>query len=321
MIMCARIVVGIAITLSVGSAPLPQSQQLSWASVIEEAPDERVIVNEEISRRIRATGLPWRVRDKVSDIEMLLVPAGSFLMGASAGESDIGAADQPAHEVTISHPFYVGFTEVTQEQWVRMMRVNPSHFQRGTFQAELSEKREAKIKAMMNDGFTRQEADAAAGVAQVESVDTSDWPVESISLDDLQKYLQKTGLRLPTEAEWEYSCRAGRHESRYGELDAVAWFGANSVERTHSVATKVANPFGLHDTLGNVWEWCSDWYSADYYASCKGTVTDPTGPATGESRVVRGGNWLSLPKTCSATYRIGGSVGRPAYGFRVVRSP
>ena len=316
---CSRIVVGVAIAMCLGTAPFPHAARIDWARVISESPDEQVIRDPTIREQIKATGLPWLVRDRVSDIPMVLVPPGTFMMGSS--DSPLGSPDQPAHAVTISKPFYIGVTEVTQEQWVRMMRVNPSHFQRATFQARAAEDREAKIKAMMEGGFTRQEATAKMGSAAIEIEGTRDWPVESISREDLSKYLQKTGLCLPSEAQWEYACRAGVTAGRYGELDAVAWCGANSEDRTHAVASKVANQFGLHDTLGNVWEWCADWYASDYYASCAGSLTDPTGPATGEMHVLRGGNWMSLPATCSAPYRIGASVGRKAYGFRVARYP
>ena len=98
-------------------------------------------------------------------------------------------------------------------------------------------------------------------------------------------------MRLLTEAEWEYAARAGTTAARYGDLDQVAWYDGNSGGKTHPVAQKAPNAWGLYDMLGNVWEWCSDWYG-EY----KEEKNDPTGPASGESKVLRGGSWLSNPR-------------------------
>jgi formylglycine-generating enzyme required for sulfatase activity len=182
-------------------------------------------------------------------LEMVLIPAGSFTMSGEGG----GAI----HKVNITKPFYMGKHEVTQEQWEKVMGGNPSQVKGGKK------------------------------------------PVESVSWDDCQKFLDKLNAKaggqggkfaLPTEAQWEYACRAGSttkycfgdDESRLGEY---AWFIANSEFKTHPVGEKKPNAWGLYDMHGNVWEWCQDWhrpYTAD-------AVTDPSGPATGWSRVFRGG--------------------------------
>ncbi len=297
----SRIVLGVVLAMSIGFARAQQQTPLAWAQTLEALPSAAVITDEAIRARIEATGLPWRVRDRASGIEMLLVPPGSCAVAAIASSGDAVAV--AACEIKIAAPFYIGRTEITQAQWTHLMGNNPSAFQRGAIQALADEKREVKIKALMAGGYTRREASAQVASVEVEAIDTSNWPVDSLSPDEIQSFLRKNELRLPTEAEWEYACRATTTGERYGELDAVAWCGANASEHPHDVATKRANAFGLHDMLGNVWEWCSDSFIA------------------GESQALRGGNWLSLPVACRATARVGSAVGRPAYGVRVARNP
>ena len=164
------------------------------------------------------------------------------------------------HEVTITKPFYMGKYVVTQEQYEAIMGNNPSHF-----------------KGAQN-------------------------PVEMVSWDDAQAFCQKLSkksgktVRLPTEAEWEYACRAGTSTKYYSgdseeDLKRVAWYEANSNDTTHPVGQKEPNKFGLYDMHGNVWQWCQDWYG-DYTAN---EVADPQGPAQGASRVLRGGSWYHDP--------------------------
>ena len=127
-----------------------------------------------------------------------------------------------------------------------------------------------------------------------------------------------TSLRLPTEAEWEFACRAGTTTARYGVLNDIAWYNGNAGSTTHAVATKLPNALGLYDTLGNVWEWCQDWYGP--YAS--GSVTNPTGPATGSLRMYRGGCWADL-SLCRGSQRYfdPSSWTDKYFGFRVARNP
>jgi formylglycine-generating enzyme required for sulfatase activity len=189
------------------------------------------------------------------EMEFVLIRPGSFVMGTNNHEYDEG----PAHSVTISRPFYLAKFEVTQAQWARVTGSNPSHFRGETLQ-----------------------------------VDTVSWL-------DCQRFLaaatQLTGRRfsLPTEAQWEFACRAGA-TTEYafgdepGQLSDHAWYSGNSALRTHPVGTKQPNRWGLHDMHGNVYEWCADWYSEAPYDSS--ASTDPVGPAAGRRRVLRGGAWL-----------------------------
>jgi formylglycine-generating enzyme required for sulfatase activity len=139
-------------------------------------------------------------------------------------------------------------------------------------------------------------------------------PVECVSWNDAQAYAKKVGLHLPTEAEWEYAARAGTTGSRYGELDKIAWFGGNSGGGTHDVGLKDANEFGLHDMLGNVWEWVEDFFGE--YGS--GPATDPQGPKAGTLRVLRGGSWSHYPghARASCRYRHGPGLQFDVVGFR-----
>jgi hypothetical protein len=183
--------------------------------------------------------------------ELMSIPAGAFQMGSVSTEAF--AEEKPVHAVRISNGFWLGRTEVTQGLWQAVMGNNPAHFKSG-----------------------------------------DDYPLEMVSWDDCQQFIAKlnqmTGgnrFRLPTEAEWEYACRAGTEGERYGNLDAVAWYSGNSGDTTHPVAQKQSNAWGLYDMLGNIYEWCSDWYAADYYT--QSPAADPLGPAAGTMKISRGG--------------------------------
>ena len=251
----------------------------TWATVLEWAPDAAVVTDATLRNAINASGLPWRVRDNGTNIEMLLVPGGTFMMGCSPGDAECGSDESPAHQVTLTNAFYMGKTEVTQAQWQAKMGNNPSYF-----------------SGQPNN------------------------PVEQVSWNTIQSFNSATGLRLPTEAEWEYACRAGTTTARYGELNAIAWYYQNwTYYGTQPVAGKLPNALGLYDTLGNVFEWCQDWYGP--YSS--GSVTNPTGPSIGSYRLIRDCGMNTDRTNCRASFRnqsqpdsSGGNV-----GFRVARNP
>ena len=253
----------------------------AWATLLEATPNPTVVTDANLRAAIVASGFAWRIKDTSSNIEMLLVPAGTFMMGCSAGDTECDPNESPTHQVTLTNAFYMGKTEVTQAQWQAKMGSNPSYF-----------------------------------LGQPNN------PVEQVSWYMTQTFNSATGLRLPTEAEWEFACRAGTTTARYyGVLNDIAWNNGNAGGTTHAVATKLPNALGLYDTLGNVWEWCQDWFEP--YSS--GSVTNPTGPTTGYTRLLRGGNWFDGSGGCRAARR-GGLT--PDYvgvyydlGFRVVRTP
>jgi len=199
-------------------------------------------------------------------IKMLLVPAGSFEMGSLPG-APLRQEEEYPHRVTLTKVFRIAPTEVTQRQWLALMPQNPS---------------------------------AQAG---------DDLPVTSVSWKDAQEFClrlsQKEGAtyRLPSEAEWEYACRAGETEPASASgLDAVAWYAENAGGAAHAVGSKKPNAWGLHDTLGNVAEWTLDAYGP--YPRAPDT-TDPTGPATGSTRVVRGGSWRGFAPAVRCAARTG----------------
>jgi formylglycine-generating enzyme required for sulfatase activity len=268
-----------------GSCPVP-----AWAMVLEAQPDPYTVSDPGLRAAIQATGLPWRVRDKGTGIEMLLVPPGTFQMGCSVGSDQYGCSswEQPVHQVTLSNPFYLGRHEVTQAQWTATMGSNPSYFQGRP--------------------------------------DSQSRPVERVSWIDVQGFLSATGLRLPTEAEWEFACRAGTQAPFYnGSTDdstvgELAWFEPNAGGQTHAVGGKLANGFGLYDMLGNVWEWVNDWYDA--YPST--AQLNPVGPSGASVRILRGGGWtvqwtIGVRSSCRGT----GVPDEQYYfgGFRVARNP
>ena len=203
------------------------------------------------------------------------------MMGASSDDLDANRNEKPAHEVLISNAFYLGRTPVTQGQWQAKMGSNPSQFCGET--------------------------------------DSPSRPVEAVSWDMIQEFNTLTGLRLPTEAEWEYACRAGLSAPRYGVLKKIAWYKDNSGEETRAVATKLPNAVGLYDTLGNVWEWCQDFWGP--YPPRN--ESNPAGPTTGSSRLLRGGGWVSHSSYCRASARFWHTPGYigSGIGFRAVMTP
>ena len=298
--------------------------RMAWAEVLEVAPNPKVVTDAGMRASIQATGFPWKVRDRVTGIEMLLVPSGKFVMGMSVGDQDANTDEKPSHEVILTKPYYLGQTEVTQQQWTRLMGTNQSYFQDVNFEAIPAEDRDAKIAELLEAGYTRQQAEQKLGAVIMETVVTATWPVETLTWEDVQSFMQKSGLRLPTEAEWEYACRAGSTGPLYGDLNQISWNTSNSLNRTHPVGSKLPNALGFYDMIGNVWEWTNDWYAADYYRACENGATDPTGAAQNPFRTLRGGSWDFDGKNCRASFRLNYFQGDPRitdYGFRVARTP
>jgi formylglycine-generating enzyme required for sulfatase activity len=212
-------------------------------------------------------------------MRLVLVPAGTFTMGSPPG-APLRQDEETTRQVTLTKAFRISATEVTQKQWAVVM---------GTA------------------------ADSAAG----------DLPVASVSWNDAQAFCRKlsqkegASYRLPTEAEWEYACRAGADASAV-DRDAVAWHAGNSDGEAHAVAQKQPNAWLLHDLLGNVAEWTQDAY-APYPLRDQ---TDPAGPATGGAKAVRGGSFRSFPPAlrCAARTGVGGAYQQPHVGLRVVQT-
>jgi formylglycine-generating enzyme required for sulfatase activity len=223
-------------------------------------------------------------------IELAQIPAGSFTMGSPTSETARND-HETQHRVTISQPFWLGKYEVTQGQWESVMGSDPSKFR-------------------------------AAG---------KDAPVEMVSREDALAFCAKLNAGaasnrpkgysycLPTEAQWEYACRAGTTGTYAGDLDDMAWYERNSGKRTHPVGQKQANAWGLYDIHGNVWEWCWDW-SGDYPT---GSVSDPVGANSGRGRVFRGGSWGGSAGDCRSAFRgwLDPGFRSGILGFRLCLAP
>lgn len=242
---------------------------------------------------IAAFGQTWKdIAGRLEDdlnVKMIFVKGGTFTMGCAAEQGDDCDDDEkPAHSVTVGD-FSIGKYEVTQKLWVQVMGGNPS---------------------------------------QITGDDNL--PVETVSWNDVQEFIGRlnsmTGkkYRLPTEAEWEYAARGGLKSKGYkysgsNNLGDVAWFGDNSGGKSHQVGSKAPNELGIYDMSGNVWEWVGDWYG-DYSSTAQ---TNPSGPARGSDRVLRGGSWGDGAGDCRVSYRGSDAPGfrDGDLGFRLAHSP
>lgn len=246
---------------------------------------------------IRIPNLP----DQSKPLEMVLIQAGSFTMGAPKDEAGRHEWEWPLHPVTIRHDFYIGRYEITQAQWAALMGNHPAN------------------------GYG----------------EGPDYPVYYVTWNDCQEFILKLNeikqgtFRLPTEAEWEYACRAGT-TTRYSYGDAsdcgdvcelcathdryMWWCGNNRPTGAKEVGLKEPNPWGLFDMHGNIYEWCLDWWQDPYPRT---EIVDPQGPAEGTFRVLRGGGWSYDAAGCRSAFRYGYAPdSRRSYGgfgFRVVK--
>ncbi|MFM8214022.1 MAG: formylglycine-generating enzyme family protein [Pirellula sp.] len=232
-------------------------------------------------------------------MKLVLIPKGTFMMGSPESE-EARRKDETQHGVTIRKDYYLGVYEVTQAQYEKVIGKNPSHFQ-----------------------------------GAIVGNENADLPVEKVSWDDAVEFCKKLSelpeekkagrvYRLPTEAQWEYACRAGSKtaysfDDEEGLLPEHGWFNRNSSDRIHTVGLLEPNAWGLYDMHGNVWEWCSDWYGE--YPT--GAVSDPTGPKEGSSRVLRGGSWFIEAAYCRSAFRDWFNPSSRLFnlGFRVALSP
>ena len=255
----------------------------------------------------RPAGLPASTSQPITTktgAQMVLIPAGRLIMGDDRGDDD----EKPAHAVRLS-AFYIDTCEVTQASYQSLMGKNSSKFEGPDRPVErlswFAATQYCNMRSL-REGFTPC------------------YDPETLECD-----FAADGYRLPTEAEWEYACRAGTTTrwsfgNSAAKLTAHAWFKENAAKTTHPVKQKSTNPWGLYDMHGNVSEWCNDFYSEGY--EMQGEATDPRGPASGEERVLRGGSWASSDTSCRSSARASEEpgfadvcFGYEAYGFRCVR--
>lgn len=258
-------------------------------------------------------------------MKLVFIPKGTFTMGSSTSEEG-SLNDERQHQVKINQDYYLGIHEVTQSQYAKVLGKNPSFFQGD----EVATRVPAKT-----DPRTGRVIEEEKKVAK----DTSNHPAENLDWSDAKYFCQRLSdlpeereagrvYRLPTEAEWEYACRAGTETafSFGGSSDSLkeyGWYSENSGRkfeatyldrRTHPVGEKKPNPWGLYDMHGNVWEWCSDWYG-EYP---KDEQVDPKGPEKGSQHVIRGGSWRTDTAYCRSAARYGIAQSPSTVGFRVV---
>ena len=275
-------------------------------------------------------------------LEMIRISAGAFLMGLGRDELPIDQylapgcfSDDalPARVVRIGQDFEISKTPITQAQYMSVMGENPSNNTRTTrlpveqvswydaiiFCNRLSQRE--GLDCVYQSAGTPEEIEEYGAL---EELDT--WELSELFSEFGVRWKEPSsaqGYRLPTEAEWEYACRAGSRDTRYAaDVEAIAWTDNNSGLRSHSVGQLPANAWGLHDMLGNVLEWCWDWYDESYYASCPDPDVDPKGPLSGSDKVVRGGNFFSAAEIARASFRGEWAPERSgnAIGFRIVRT-
>ena len=248
----------------------------------------------------QAAGQGGKVINSIG-MELAPIPSGKFLMGSPTNEPG-REEDEDLRTVTLTKPFHLGSHEVTQAQYALIMGGDsPSYFKGKTLFGQLGK-----------------------------DTTTSRYPVDTVSHADAKRYCERlSGLpaekaagrmyRLPTEAEWEYCCRAGSTTRfHFGDDEAslgiYAWHKGNSDKQTHPVGLKKANAWGLYDMHGNVWEWCADWYEPNP----RGEAIDPQGQREGSLRVLRGGDWFSGPDLCRSAERYWiQPTDRGFLGFRV----
>jgi len=286
----------------------------------------------------RHLGVPVQQTNSLG-MKLLFIPPGEFDMGAAPeevapppegrrklppgkGSSDHAREGKPRHRVKITKPFYLALYQVTQAEYEQVMGVNPSAFTEKQLDTPAFQPPLLALEAKYRPD------DRPKAVGQ----DTRRHPVETVSWDDAQEFCRKLSAipaervagrvyRLPTEAEWEYACRAGT-TTRWScgddetGLGDVAWF-ANYAGLTHPVGQKQPNAWGLYDMHGNVNQWCADWFSEDYYQ--RSPPSDPSGPPAGNRRVLRGGDYGNNAFNCRSAFRLSNG---PAFryhniGFRV----
>ncbi len=219
---------------------------------------------------------PFETVTNTLDMKLTLIPAGEFKMGSPDSYKQADGDERPQHLVRITRPFYLGKYEVTQGQYRAVMNENPSVF-KGSDELPVENVFWLDAIKFCNKLSEREGRKPSYTIAGQE-----------VSIAD------GDGYRLPTEAEWEYACRAGSvtvfpFGDDAGELGEYAWYNNNSGGKTHPIGRKRANAWGFYDMLGNVWEWCGDWYAEKYDAASP--ASDPPGPASGSRRAIRGGAW------------------------------
>lgn len=243
-----------------------------------------------------------------NSIKCVYIPAGKFMMGSPNSDADAYGREKPQHQVTLTKGYYMSRCEITNAQFVQFLNAK-------NVGANMKYNGHTLLVTRTMGGLTYIEGDNIWVVIS----NKDDLPVIDITWYGANEYAKWVGGTLPTEAQWEYACRAGSTTKYYfgdnaSQLSSYACYNAN-VAAIRTVGTKLPNAWGLYDMHGNVWEWCYDWYAA--YSNT--AQTDPTGPASGSNRILRGGSWDNDPTICRSAYRRFAAESYYEYcGFRVV---
>jgi formylglycine-generating enzyme required for sulfatase activity len=290
---------------------LPQAERPAVARALAKRPEDRwpacrAFAQAVAEGRLDAAVAPGKEFINALGMRLVRIRPGTFTMGSPQREKRRNSDEGPQHEVTITRPFYLGVYPVTQAEYERVMGKNPSWF-----------------------------SERGGGKDKVGGRDTGRFPAEMVSWEQAKAFCEELtrrdekkpagwGYELPTEAEWEYACRAGTTTAcSFGDdpedLGEYAWYRSNSGGGSHEVGTRKPNPWGLYDMHGNVWEWCAD--GKRRYE--RGPVQDPQGPGGGESRVLRGGPWHYHSRYCRSAHRYFDvpDARDGVNGFRVVLRP
>ena len=253
-------------------------------------------VNNQLFEDIKKTNLieiPNNFHNTIN-MEFNLIPAGEFVMGALPIDKEANEEEHPIRKVRITKRFYISKFLTTQANWKSIMKINPSYFKKLGEDHPIE-----KVNWFLVQDFINK-------------------------LNQKENLTPKDGYRLPTEAEWEYVCKAGSLTKYYygnnpDSLDEFAWFSYSSNRSTKAVGTKKPNAFGIYDMLGNVKEWCQDWYNPTYYE--RSPLNDPKGPPKGDYKVTRGGSWHCVPRLTRTTQRSHYTPSSLSFliGFRVIK--
>jgi formylglycine-generating enzyme required for sulfatase activity len=318
------------IKVDLGDGKTPVKVEPGGGVVVEFEPaaKDRTLANQNTSTtknaEIAATAKSDEPITNSIGMKLVLIPAGDFFMGSPEGDIEARGEEKPAHRVRISKPFYLGVYEVTQAQYEAVMRYNPSHFSSNGGGKDL-------VAGQSTDRYPVENVPWLDAVTFCNKLSEREGRKSSYEIDGENVRVPDrngSGYRLPTEAEWEYACRANASTpTRYSfgddaaELGEYGWFYGHSDARTHLVGQKKPNGFGLYDMHGNVWEWCWDWYSAGYYK--QSPADDPTGSEPASLRVRRGGSWGHEPRWCRSAFRsqVGPGVRDRKQGFRLALYP
>jgi formylglycine-generating enzyme required for sulfatase activity len=248
-----------------------------------ESPKAKVIPSPETPHAVTKAPSSNQGRENPRDgLNYVWIPGGSFTMGCSPNDIERQDDERPAHSVALSG-FWLGQTEVTVEAYKRFTA---------------STGRQMPPATSFDPRWTGNTL-----------------PIVMVTWDEAREFCAWAGMRLPTEAEWEYAARGGSTESRFGPLDSVAWHGGNAGGQTHPVGQKQSNVFHLFDMLGNAWEWVNDRYDASYYQNIE--AQNPAGPGSGQDRVLRGGSWYDPAEAVRVSRRNRGYPGdRDGGGIR-----